>query len=72
MASYRFFCGSMDCPTICRADFNGDDGISVQDVFEFLAAYFANEPRADVNASVTLSVEDVFTFLNDYFAGCPG
>lgn len=72
VASYRFFCGSMGCPTICAADFNGDNGISVQDVFEFLASYFSNEPRADVNASVTLSVEDVFTFLNDYFTGCPG
>jgi hypothetical protein len=28
----------------CKADFNNSGGISVQDIFDFLAAYFAGCP----------------------------
>jgi hypothetical protein len=43
----------------------------VQDIFDFLAAYFAGNPRADFNHSTTISVQDIFDFLAAYFAGCP-
>lgn len=50
------------------ADFNGDGTISVQDIFDFLAAWFAGSPAADINGN-GLSVQDIFDFLNDWFAG---
>jgi hypothetical protein len=56
--------------TICPADFNHSKVVSVQDIFDFLAAYFANDIRADVNGSLTVSVQDIFDFLARYFAGC--
>jgi hypothetical protein len=55
----------------CAADFNNTGGVSVQDLFDFLAAYFTNQPSADVNASGQVSVQDIFDFLAGYFAGCP-
>jgi hypothetical protein len=55
----------------CRADINLSGVVSVQDLFDFLAFYFANDPRADVNASGVISVQDIFDFLAYYFAGCP-
>jgi hypothetical protein len=59
----------------CRANFNGStgpsSGVSVQDIFDFLATYFAGNLRADFNGSATLSVQDIFDFLAAYFAGCP-
>jgi hypothetical protein len=58
--------------TICPADFNCSGAISVQDIFDFLAAYFANQPAADVNANGSVSVQDIFDFLAAYFAGCAG
>jgi hypothetical protein len=55
----------------CRADFNNSGAISVQDIFDFLAAYFAADPRADFNASGAISVQDIFDYLAAYFLGCP-
>jgi hypothetical protein len=58
--------------SLCLADFNCSGGVSVQDIFDFLGAYFAGSPTADVNGSGDQpTVEDVFDFLIAYFAGCP-
>jgi hypothetical protein len=54
----------------CAADFNGSGAVSVQDIFDFLAAYFSQDPRADFNHSGLISVQDIFDFLAAYFAGC--
>jgi hypothetical protein len=37
----------------CPADFNGAGGVSVQDIFDFLAAYFTGFPSGDFNGSGT-------------------
>lgn len=58
-------------PLTCPADFNGSGAVSVQDIFDFLAAYFTPDTRADFNASGAISVQDIFDFLAAYFAGCP-
>ena len=54
----------------CRADFNNSLTVSVQDVFDFLAAYFAADPRADFNDMAGITVQDIFDFLAAYFSGC--
>ena len=56
--------------TVCKADFNRSGIVGVQDIFDFLAAYFNNDARADFNGSGTISVQDIFDFLAAYFAGC--
>lgn len=60
------------CPTGC-ADFNGVNGISVQDIFDFLAAWFGNLSTADFNDNGHITVQDIFDFLAAWFAGtnCP-
>ena len=55
----------------CRADYNHLAGITVQDIFDFLAGYFAGDLQADFNGSGGLGVQDIFDFLAAYFAGCP-
>jgi hypothetical protein len=57
-------------PCACRADVNGSGTLTVQDIFDFLAGYFAEELRMDFNFSGTLSVQDVFDFLTAYFVAC--
>jgi hypothetical protein len=52
-------------------DFNHDGSVSVQDIFDFLAAYFANDLAADFNHAGGLSVQDIFDYLATYFQGCP-
>lgn len=58
--------GQIDCP----ADYNLSGNLSMQDVFDFLAAYFAGDFAADFNGSGSVTVQDVFDFLAAYFRGC--
>jgi hypothetical protein len=55
----------------CTADHNCSGTVSVQDIFDFLADYFAANSAADVNGSGAITVQDIFDFLAAYFAGCP-
>ncbi len=52
------------------ADFNRSGTVTVQDIFDFLAAYFNNSASADINASGTVTVQDIFDFLGAYFSNC--
>ena len=52
-------------------DFNSSGAVTVQDIFDFLSAWFARSPRADFNGSGTVTVQDIFDFLAAWFAGCP-
>jgi hypothetical protein len=54
----------------CPADFNRRNGLEVQDIFAFLQAWFAAEPRADFDSSGILEAVDIFAFLQAWFAGC--
>ncbi|HMN42683.1 MAG TPA: GC-type dockerin domain-anchored protein [Phycisphaerales bacterium] len=56
-------------PPACVPDFNHSGGLEVQDIFDFLNAWFAGDPAADVNGH-GLGVDDIFDFLNAWFAGC--
>jgi hypothetical protein len=64
-------CGPSQNPTTCcPANFNHTSGVSVQDIFDFLAAYFSGAAGGDFNGNGLVSVQDIFDFLSAYFAGC--
>ncbi len=54
----------------CPADFNHLNGITVQDIFDFLTAWLAGEPAADFNHVNGITVQDIFDFLTAWLAGC--
>ena len=54
----------------CPADYNGVGGLTVQDIFDFLAGWFAANPQADFNHVGGITVQDIFDFLGAWFAGC--
>ena len=56
--------------TGCAADYNGDGSPTVQDIFDFLAAWFAGNPAADFNGTGGIAVQDIFDFLASWFGGC--
>ncbi len=53
----------------CAADFDHSGTLTVQDIFDFLNAWFAGNPAADFNGG-GLTVQDIFDYLNAWFAGC--
>jgi hypothetical protein len=54
----------------CIADFDGSGVVAVQDIFLFLNAWFAADPRTDVDGVPGVTVQDIFAFLNLWFAAC--
>lgn len=56
--------------SFCAVDFNCSGAVTVQDLFDFLAAYFAASPSANFNGVGGVTLQDLFDFLAAYFAGC--
>jgi hypothetical protein len=54
----------------CRADFNNDGIVNSQDFFDFLTAFFAEDPTADFNTDKVVNSQDFFDFLTAFFVGC--
>jgi hypothetical protein len=54
----------------CRADFNKNGAVTVQDIFDFLTAYFTTDPCGDTNDTGAVTVQDIFDYLTAYFGGC--
>jgi hypothetical protein len=57
-------------PPTCRPDFNHSGTLTVQDIFDFLGAWFAVAPSADFDGVNGVTVQDIFGFLAAWFAGC--
>jgi len=70
VGGFSSFSGSGVVTVYCAADINFSGTVSVQDIFDFLSLYFANNPAADLNGSGAISVQDIFDFLAGYFVGC--
>lgn len=56
--------------TLCRADFNCSGVVEVGDIFAFLSAWFASDPKSDIDGDTVKTVADIFAFLSLWFAGC--
>ncbi len=56
--------------SFCAVDFNCSGTVTIQDLFDFLAAYFAASPSANFNGVGGVTLQDLFDFLAAYFAGC--
>ena len=63
------FDGGIGVP--CAADINLSGSVTIQDLFDFLAAYFANQTQGDFNGDGNVSIQDIFDFLFAWFRGCP-
>ncbi len=56
----------------CYADFNKANSVTVQDIFDFLGAWFAGSPYCHLGGDGTAApvVQDIFNFLSAWFSGC--
>ncbi len=53
----------------CPADFDANGIVEVPDIFAFLSAWFAQDPRANVDGNAAVEVPDIFAFLSLWFSG---
>jgi hypothetical protein len=53
----------------CRSDFNKSGTVSVQDIFDYLNAWFAGSPFTHLAGPGQSTVQDIFDFLSVWFAG---
>jgi hypothetical protein len=74
----RFVAAQLNCNAgtnsttpCCRADFNKVNGITVQDVFDFLNAWLAGSTTADYtgNGAGAPTNQSVFDYVSAWFAG---
>ena len=56
--------------SLCLADYNCSHTVEIQDIFDFLAGFFAQDNRADFDHLNGITVSDIFSFLGAWFAGC--
>jgi len=57
----------------CFANINGQNGVTVQDIFDFLNCFFSQppfNPACDCDANGMATVNDIFCFLQAYFTPC--
>jgi hypothetical protein len=66
-----FFINGTPPPPTCPADYNGQDGVTVQDIFDFLAQWNIGHPSTNFNGQDGVTVQDIFDFLAAWNAGCP-
>ena len=80
---YVFFSGSLLAPvrkhsgvlayrvgTGCRADFDCNSVVSIDDLFLYFNAYFQQSPGSDFSGDGVTSIDDLFLYINQYFTGC--
>lgn len=58
-------------PNPCPADVNHSGSLTVQDIFDFLTAWFTGGVEGDFNDMGGVTVQGIFDFLTAWFAGCP-
>lgn len=64
-------CGLPGNPVACcPANFNGQNGVTVQDIFDYLGAWFVGSPDAVFLDNATSWNAQLYAFLNAWFAGC--
>jgi len=62
--------GIRSVQAICRADVNADGTVTSQDFFDFLVAFFNEDPAADFNQDQMINSQDFFDFIAAFFGGC--
>ena len=57
-------------PVCCKADFDGVNGVTIDDLFLYFNAYFTGDPRANIDGVNGVAIDDLFQFINLWFTGC--
>jgi hypothetical protein len=64
---------AVSIPGGCPCDFDTSGAVNIDDIFIFLNAWFAQDPRTDFDHNGSRNIDDIFQFINCFFnqpAGC--
>ncbi len=56
---------------LCICQFDGEGGITILDLLDFLSAWFTSDPAADANADGSTDIIDLLEFLDCWFNASP-
>ena len=54
----------------CPADFSRTAGVTIDDLFMYMNAYFTGNTRADFDRENGVTIDDLFLYINAWFVGC--
>ncbi len=57
-------------PTARSADYNGDGGVTIDDLLEYLGAFNAGVIEADFNGDAGVTIDDLLGYLASFNLGC--
>ncbi|HVU63554.1 MAG TPA: choice-of-anchor tandem repeat NxxGxxAF-containing protein, partial [Phycisphaerales bacterium] len=63
-------CSPVSAGGCCKADFDQSGTLNSYDLFDFLGAWFAQDPAADIDGSGQVTTVDVLQFLGAWYNGC--
>jgi hypothetical protein len=64
------FVGTATVRSVCAADFDCSGSLGSGDIFAYLNAWFAGDPRAEFDGVAGLTTGDVLSYLSAWFVGC--
>ena len=64
------FIGTGNAVACCKANFDQVNGVTIDDLFLFLNAWFTGHPSADINQMDGVTIDDLFLYFNAWFTGC--
>lgn len=57
-------------PPQCPGDFDGQNGVTIDDLFLYINAWFTSDPAADFDGQNGVGIDDLFLYINAWFVGC--
>jgi hypothetical protein len=54
----------------CASNISCGNGVTFDDLFLYINAYFQGLPSADFNGVGGVTIDDLFLYINAYFVGC--
>lgn len=67
---FRFVPATTGAVPLAHPDFDRNGSVTIGDIFAFLNAWFAADPKSDFDRVAPITTSDIFTFLNAWFRGC--
>lgn len=70
VGSLTFTSGSVSITALCAADYDGDGGVTIDDLLEYLFLYTEGDIAADLEGDAGVTIDDLLLYLQHFLDGC--